>query len=64
MSRMLGTARSEVAKAAGRFRRYGIIDYHHGNVVVISREGLETDVCECYWMVRKEFEQVFPKRSP
>jgi CRP-like cAMP-binding protein len=48
ISGMLGTARSEVAKLAGAFRKAGIIDYHRTLIKVTNRRKLERAACECY----------------
>ncbi|MBJ7312040.1 Crp/Fnr family transcriptional regulator [Rugamonas sp. CCM 8940] len=52
---MLGVRREGVTEAAGRLQGYGYISYRRGHISVIDRAGLETDVCECYQVVRKEF---------
>ena len=57
----LGTARSEVAKTAVRFRREGMIDYRRGQIFIRDQRGLEGAACECYRNVRDCFEEMFPR---
>lgn len=57
---MLGVRREGVTEAAGRLQRAGIISYRRGHITVLSREVLETRVCECYAQVRDEFERLAP----
>ena len=55
IANMLGVRREGVTEAAGRLQGYGYISYRRGHITVLSREGLEQDVCECYQVVKKEF---------
>jgi CRP-like cAMP-binding protein len=55
IANMLGVRREGVTEAAGRLQGYGYISYRRGHITVLSRKGLEQDVCECYQVVRKEF---------
>ena len=57
---MLGVRREGVTEAAGRLQRAGIISYRRGHITVLSRDALETRVCECYGQVRDEFERLAP----
>ena len=52
---MLGVRREGVTEAAGRLQGYGYISYRRGHITVLDRKGLESDVCECYAVVKKEF---------
>jgi CRP-like cAMP-binding protein len=52
---MLGVRREGVTEAAGRLQGHGYISYRRGHISVLDRAGLETDVCECYQVVKKEF---------
>jgi CRP-like cAMP-binding protein len=51
---MLGVRREGITEAAGNLQRAGIISYRRGHIAVLDRAGLETTVCECYAVVRKE----------
>jgi len=52
---MLGVRREGVTEAAGRLRDLGAISYRRGHITVLDRELLNTQVCECYEVVKKEF---------
>jgi CRP-like cAMP-binding protein len=48
MEQMLGSHRSEVDKSATRFHHAGFIQFERGKVRIVTREGLESEGCECY----------------
>ena len=52
---MLGVRREGVTEAAGKLQQSGIISYRRGHITVLDRKGLQSQVCECYAVVRKEF---------
>jgi len=52
---MLGVRREGITEAAGRLQQAGIIRNRRGHIAVLERAGLETRVCECYAVVKKEF---------
>lgn len=58
MSLMLGVRRAGVTTAAGVLKRVGVIDYAQGTMTVLDRPGLEASACECYSVVRKQFERL------
>ena len=66
LSQMLGTRRPSVTIAAGALKKAGIIDYARGKIVVLNRAGLEAGACDCYRLVRGEFERllVVPATTP
>jgi CRP-like cAMP-binding protein len=56
---MLGVRREGITEAAGKLQDAGIIRYRRGHIMVLDRYGLETHVCECYSVVKKEFDRLF-----
>lgn len=61
IANMLGVRREGVTGAAGKAHRAGLIDYRRGHITVLDRAGLEARVCECYAVVKKEFDRLLPK---
>jgi Mn-dependent DtxR family transcriptional regulator len=57
---MLGVRREAVTEAAGKLQRAGLIEYRRGHIKVLDREGLEARVCECYQVVKAEFDRLLP----
>ncbi|MEH6997727.1 MAG: Crp/Fnr family transcriptional regulator [Limnobacter sp.] len=57
---MLGVRREGVTEAAGRLQRDGLIQYSRGHIEVLDRPRLEQNVCECYKVVKTEFERLLP----
>ena len=60
IANMLGVRREGVTEAAGKLQSAGLIHYSRGKITVLDRPGLETRVCECYEVVRKEFLRLLP----
>lgn len=58
IANMLGVRREGVTEAAGKLRDAGIIEYSRGHIKVLDREQLERRVCECYAVVKKEFDRL------
>ena len=57
---MLGVSRGGVTEAAGKLQAAGIIDYSRGRITVVDRMALEDAVCECYDVVRREYDRLLP----
>jgi hypothetical protein len=55
---MLGVRREGVTEAAGNLQKDGIIRYNRGRITVLDRARLEQNVCECYTVVKKEFDRL------
>jgi hypothetical protein len=55
---MLGVRREGVTVAAGRLQSEGAISYVRGHITIIDRAKLEQSVCECYKVVRDEFDRL------
>jgi CRP-like cAMP-binding protein len=62
IANMLGVRREGVTEAAGNVQRAGLIKYSRGHITVIDRTGLEARVCECYAVVKKEFDRLLPDK--
>jgi CRP-like cAMP-binding protein len=63
LSRMLGVRRAGVSVSANSLKQNGLIEYHRGAIRVVDREGLERQSCECYTIVRQEYEQTLGRRD-
>jgi CRP-like cAMP-binding protein len=53
LATMLGTDRSSVSLAAGRFQKMNIIKYTRGAVNILNRDALERQACECYAVIQR-----------
>lgn len=60
IANMLGVRRSGVTEAALKLQEAGLIRYSHGHIEVLDRTGLEARVCECYGVVKCEFDRLLP----
>jgi CRP-like cAMP-binding protein len=60
IANMLGVRREGVTEAAGRLQEAGLIQYSRGHIKVLDRAKLEKRVCECYAVVKKEFDRLLP----
>ena len=61
IANMLGVRREGVTEAAGNLQKAGLIHYSRGKITVVDRPALEARVCECYQVVRKEFDRLLPE---
>ena len=67
IANMLGVRREGVTEAAGKLQRAGLIRYSRGRIDVLDRPGLEKTVCECYGVVKLEFDRLLsdiPRGDP
>jgi CRP-like cAMP-binding protein len=60
IANMLGVRREGVTEAAGKLQAIGLIEYSRGNITVLDRPQLEAQACECYDVVKKEFDRLLP----
>ncbi|MDO9205730.1 Crp/Fnr family transcriptional regulator [Methylotenera sp.] len=60
IAHLLGVRREGVTVASGNLQRAGLIHYRRGHITVQNRKGLEERVCECYQLVKTEFERLIP----
>jgi CRP-like cAMP-binding protein len=58
IANMLGVRREGVTEAAGRLQAAGLIRYRRGHIEVLDRPMLEARVCECYAVVKKEYDRL------
>jgi CRP-like cAMP-binding protein len=57
---MLGVRREGVTEGATRLQKAGLIKYSRGHITVLDRPGLEARVCECYAVVKQEYDRLLP----
>lgn len=60
IANMLGVRREGVTEAAGNLQQAGLIRYQRGHITVLDRVGLEKRTCECYAVVKKEYDRLLP----
>jgi len=63
IANMLGVRREGVTEAAGHLQAAGLIHYSRGKITVLDRPKLEARVCECYAVVKHEYDRLFPKTA-
>jgi len=60
IANMLGVRREGVTEAAGKLQQAGLIRYSRGRISVLDRKALEARSCECYQVVKAEFDRLLP----
>jgi CRP-like cAMP-binding protein len=60
IANMLGVRREGVTESAGKLQDAGLIRYQRGRITVLDRPGLEARSCECYQVVKTEFDRLLP----
>ena len=60
IANMLGVRREGVTEAAGKLQKAGLIRYQRGRITVVDRPGVEARSCECYQVVKAEFDRLLP----
>ena len=60
IANMLGVRREGVTEGALKLQKAGLIRYSRGHIVVLDRKGLEKRTCECYAVVKKEYDRLLP----
>lgn len=61
IANMLGVRREGVTEAALNLQKISIIRYARGHISVLDRPGLEKRVCECYAVVKREYDRLLPR---
>jgi CRP-like cAMP-binding protein len=64
IANMLGVRREGVTEAAGKLQDAGLIHYSRGHITVLDRPRLEARACECYKVVKTEFDRLLPSVVP
>ena len=64
IANMLGVRREGVTEAALKLQQAGLIRYARGHISVLDRTGLEKRTCECYAVVKREYDRLLPLTRP
>jgi len=62
IANMLGVRREGVTEAALKLQNLGLIRYARGHITVLDRPGLEQRTCECYAVVKREYDRLLPRQ--
>jgi CRP-like cAMP-binding protein len=62
IANMLGVRREGVTAAALKLQEAGLINYARGRITVVDRVGIEKRTCECYMVVKLEYDRLLPER--
>jgi CRP-like cAMP-binding protein len=62
IANMLGVRREGVTEAALKLQQAGLISYARGRITVLDRAGLENRTCECYAVVKREYDRLLPEK--
>ncbi len=62
ISNMLGVRREGVTEGALKLQKEGLIRYARGHITVLDRPRLEQRTCECYAVVKKEYDRLLPEK--
>ena len=62
IANMLGVRRVGVTEAALKVQEAGLISYSRGRIKVLNRLGLEKRSCECYKVVKDEYDRLLPRQ--
>jgi CRP-like cAMP-binding protein len=60
IANMLGVRREGVTEGALKLQKAGLIQYARGHITVLDRPGLEARTCECYAVVKREYDRLLP----
>jgi CRP-like cAMP-binding protein len=62
IANMLGVRREGVTEGALKLQKAGLIQYARGRITVLDRRGVESRTCECYAVVKREYDRLLPAR--
>ncbi len=62
IANMLGVRREGVTEGALKLQQAGLIRYARGHISVLDRDGLQKRTCECYAVVKKEYDRLLPEK--
>ncbi len=62
IANMLGVRREGVTEGALKLQEAGLIRYSRGHIKVLDRPGLEARTCECYAVVKREYDRLLPSK--
>jgi CRP-like cAMP-binding protein len=63
ISLTLGVRRAGISESSLSFKNEGLIDYKRGHIQILDRQGLERKACECYGVIRNEYERLYQDLS-
>ena len=63
IANMLGVRREGVTEGASKLQQAGLIRYARGHISVLDRDGLQNRSCECYAVVKKEYDRLLPRKA-
>ena len=63
IANMLGVRREGVTEGAVKLQQAGLIRYSRGHITVLDRAGLEARSCECYAVVKREYDRLLPEKT-
>lgn len=63
IANMLGVRREGVTESALKLQKAGLIRYTRGHITITDRPGLENRCCECYAVVKNEYDRLLPART-
>jgi CRP-like cAMP-binding protein len=64
IANMLGVRREGVTEGALKLQDAGLIRYSRGRIAILDRPGLEERTCECYKVVKNEYDRLLPSATP
>ena len=62
IANMLGVRREGVTESALKLQHAGLIRYARGHITVLNRPALESRACECYVVVKREYDRLLPDK--